>query len=290
MQDEAIDVGASTQLSNRDFHRLSKYIYSHTGIKMPITKKSMLQARLQKRLRHLQLNSYEEYCNLVFNDQCPQDELVHMIDVVTTNKTDFFREPEHFIYLMQEALPTLIRERNLWGHELRVWSTACSSGQEPYTLAMVLANYAETHQGFSYSILGTDISTFVLGKAMRAVYLKEDAQPVPEEFKKKYLLRSKDRSLDLVKIVPELRATVELRRLNLMDDDFGITKPFEIMFCRNVIIYFDRPTQAILLRKLYNLMTPGGYLFMGHSESLSGLDVPLELVAPTVYRKHRHTV
>jgi chemotaxis protein methyltransferase CheR len=174
----------------------------------------------------------------------------------------------------------------LCGRKLRVWSAGCSTGEEPYTLAMTLYEYAETVPGFDFQILATDLSTRVLEKAKQAVYDDERVEPVPKLMKNKYLLRSKDRSSGKVRIVPELREKVRFRRLNFMDDDFGIHEPFDIIFCRNVVIYFDRPTQERLLNKFYANLTKDGFIFMGHSETLNGLDVPLVMVHPTVYRKN----
>ena len=275
-----------TELTNKDFNRLSQFIYNQCGIKMPIAKKTMLEARLQKRLRQLQISSFTEYCDYLFSPRGMEEELIQMIDRVTTNKTDFFREPDHFDYLLNHVLPEWERRQNgAAGRRLMLWSAGCSSGEEPYTLAMVLSSYGEANEGFSFNILATDISTRVLEKARTAVYEEERVEPVPVIFKKKYLLRSKDRQNPMVRIVSELREKVRFRRLNFMDSDFGMREQMDIIFCRNVIIYFDRPTQERLLNKFCKHLAPGGYIFMGHSETLSGLDVPLTSVNPTVYRK-----
>lgn len=273
-------------LSNDNFQRLSKFIYKQCGIKMTSAKKTMLEARLQKRLRVLHIPSFTQYCDFLFSPEGLESELVHMIDVVTTNKTDFFREPDHFDYLLKHAIPEWERrKKNSAGRKLMVWSAGCSSGEEPYTLAMVLSNYAEENPGFNFQILATDISTRVLEKAQLAIYDEERVDPVPLEMKKKYLLRSKDRSNPLVRVVPSLREKIRFRRLNFMDGDFGMREALDIIFCRNVIIYFDRPTQERLLNQFCRHMSAGAYIFMGHSETLSGLDVPLASVHPTVYRK-----
>jgi len=150
---------------------------------------------------------------------------------------------------------------------------------------MILSDYAEENPGFAFNILATDISTRVLEKARQAIYEEDRVYPVPMAMKKKYLLRSKDRSNPLVRVNPALREKIHFRRLNFMDDDFGMREPLDIIFCRNVIIYFDRPTQEQVLNHFYRLMAPGAHIFMGHSETLNGLDVPLVSVHPTVYRK-----
>jgi len=272
-------------LSTRDFGRLSRFIYDTCGIKMPEVKKTMLEARLQKRLRSLGMRSFTDYCDYLFAPEGQEQELVQMLDMVTTNKTDFFREPDHFDHLTQTVLPEWLRRHE--GATLNIWSAGCSSGEEPYTLAMVLSEFALKHPGFDFRILATDLSTRVLEKAKAAIYPEPLVEPVPLDLKKKYLLRSKDRSSGMVRIVPELREKVRFRRLNFMDDDFGMRDQLDIIFCRNVIIYFDRPTQERLLQRFHRQMKPGGFIFMGHSETLSGLDVPLVSVYPTVYRKHK---
>ena len=178
----------------------------------------------------------------------------------------------------------LDKQRAAGKKKLRIWSAGCSTGEEPYTLAMVLSEYQERTAGFRFSILATDISTQVIGRAMKAIYPEERVKTMNIERKKKYLLRSKNREAGLVRIVPELRRLVRYERLNFMEE-FSFEKPMHIIFCRNVIIYFDRKTQENLLHRFcYNLM-PGGHLFIGHSESTTGMDLPLEPVAPTVYRR-----
>ncbi|MBI5664672.1 MAG: protein-glutamate O-methyltransferase [Nitrospirae bacterium] len=273
-------------LSEKDFRRLSEFIHKECGIKMPEVKKVLLEARLRKRLRALGMHSYTEYCDYLFSPEGTRDELIHMIDVVTTNKTDFFREAGHFDYLVQTALPELIR---LYGANIRrtytLWSAGCSTGEEPHTLAMVLSEFAQRQHGFYFSILATDISTKVLEHARRGIYKEEVTEPVPMAMKMKYLLKGKDNNKGLVRVGPQLRSLITFRRLNFMAGDFGMSGPVDIIFCRNVIIYFDRPTQEKLLNRFARHLIPGGYLFMGHSETLNGLAVPLVCAGPMVYRK-----
>ncbi|MEO5359803.1 MAG: protein-glutamate O-methyltransferase [Nitrospirota bacterium] len=273
-------------LSDKVFRRLSDFVQSEVGIKMPPAKKTMLEARLQRRLRKLGIGTFEQYSDYVFSPKGTESELVHMIDAVTTNKTDFFREPNHFEYLTKHTLPTL-NEVNGAGvmRPLMLWSAGCSTGEEPYTLTMVLSEYGERAGGrFSFIIIATDISTKVLDKAKEAIYEAEKIEPVAMPLRKKYLLKSKDPAKQLVRIVPELRRCVRFRRLNFMDDDFGFRETMDVVFCRNVVIYFDKPTQERLLKKFARYLNPGGYLFMGHSETIGGLNVPFTQVAPTIYR------
>jgi chemotaxis protein methyltransferase CheR len=273
-------------LSGKDFSRLSNLIYTECGIKMPPEKKTMLEARLHKRLKLLRLKSFGEYCDYLFSEQGMEQEFTHMIDVVTTNKTDFFREPDHFDYLIRMALPDLLNNEGVGIRKpLSLWSAACSTGEEPYTLAMVASEFRERYQGYRFSVLATDISTRVLQTGRLGVYEEERVLPVPPELKKKYLLRSKDRTRKLVKIESSLRSLVEFRRLNLMDGSYEMKDLHHVIFCRNVIIYFDRPTQEQLILRLYRCLVPRGYLFMGHSENLHGMDLPLLQIAPTIYRK-----
>jgi len=273
-------------LSERDFRRLAEVIYAECGIRMTEQKLVMVEARLRKRLRALGYHSFRDYCDYLFTEAGMEDELVSMINVITTNKTDYFREPKHFEALVNTAVPRLAE---LYGagkrRPLAVWSAGCSTGEEPYTIAMVLSEYALAHPGFLFTILATDISTVVLEKAIRAIYSADRAEAIPASLRKKYLLRSRDRSKNTVRVIPGLRTRVRFRRLNFMDHDFGMRELQDIIFCRNVIIYFDRPTQEKVLKRLCRHLVPGGYLFMGHSETLSGLDVPLVSEGATIYRK-----
>lgn len=275
-------------LKDQDFRRLSKFIHSEYGIQMPLSKKIMLESRLQKRLHSVGMHSFKEYCDYVFSPAGIENEMIHMIDVITTNKTDFFREPNHFDYLTHTLLPELVAaKRTDMQNTITLWSAGCSTGEEPYTLAMVLSDYAEKYAGsnFDFFILATDISTRVLEKAKIGIYNHNDIEPVPLELKKKYILRSKERTKDLVRIVPELRAKVKFRRLNFLAGDFGMHEQMDIIFCRNVIIYFDRPTQEKLLNRFCRYLRPGGHILMGHSETLNGMNIPLVQVVPTIYSK-----
>ncbi len=274
------------QMNSDLFKKLSEFIYTESGIKMPLSKKTMLEARLQKRLRAMGITSFGEYCNYLFSPEGVANELVHMIDVVTTNKTDFFREPQHFEYLLEHVLPDLINTKGCGiRRPFMIWSAACSSGEEPYTLAMVLDEFSDKAAGFHYTVLGTDISTRMLDKAKNGVYDEERIEPIPFELRRKYLMRSKNKEKKLVRIVPELRAQVKFRRLNFMEGDFGMREKMDVIFCRNVLIYFDRPTQEKVINRLCNHLIPGGYLFTGHSETISGMNVPLVTVANTVSRR-----
>lgn len=273
-------------LTDRDFRRLSEFIEGQLGIRMPPTKKVMLESRLHKRLRVLGHDTYSEYLDHVFSDGIASDELIHMIDAVTTNKTDFFREPDHFRYLSDRILPKHFPE-NGWGYNepMHVWSAAASSGEEPYTIAIVLAEFARQQKGFHFDVLGTDISTRVLDRARMGVYPVDRLAPISTDLKKRYFLKSKDQTKSLARVKPELRRSVRYQRLNLMDEDFGLRQKFHVIFCRNVIIYFDRPRQLKLVEHLHHYLHPDGYLILGHSETLAGAELPYRTVAPTVYQR-----
>jgi chemotaxis protein methyltransferase CheR len=271
-------------ISNPDLGRLRSLIYAQSGIHLGADKRTMLELRLRPRLRSLTLNSYREYCEYVFSGQGQRDELVHLLDAVTTNKTDFFREPGHFEYLTKKALPEMM-QGNRGGRPLLFWSAGCSSGEEPYTLSMVLSEYANAHPELRFKVLATDLCTTVLTKASLGIFSAEAANAVPKDLRKKYFLRSRDRGSNELRVVPELRELVEFRRLNFMDSDYGIAEKADAIFCRNVIIYFDRATQEQILQRLSQQLAAGGYLFLGHSETLHGLDVALTPIAPAAYRK-----
>ena len=274
-------------MTEADFSRLSSFISGHCGIKMPPVKITMLEARLQKRLRMLGIKSFRHYCDMLFASPDGEGELVHMIDAVTTNKTDFFREPAHFTFLAETAVPEFLEYSSPAARPpYNVWSAACSSGEEPYTLAIVLTECESASPGLKFSITATDISTRVLEKARGGIYDESQIAMIPPAQKQRYFLRSKDRAKGLVRIVPELRNRVLFQRLNLMD----LAYPFQsetvsALFCRNVIIYFDRPTQGALLDRLCRYIRKGGYLFLGHSETVHGFDLPLVRVTSTIYRK-----
>jgi chemotaxis protein methyltransferase CheR len=275
------------KMTSQDFERLSHFIYGHCGIKMPPVKRSMLESRLQKRLRLLKVSTFQDYCDLLFKSPDGSHELVHMIDAVTTNKTDFFREPNHFSFLSETVLPEFMQRGDSPMREpFTIWSSACSSGEEPYTLAMVMSEFERQNPGFKFTIMATDISTKVLDKAKTGIYDENLISMIPASLKQKYFLRSKDRSKGQVRVVSELRSSIEFQRLNLMDAKYPLReRSLDAIFCRNVIIYFDRPTQGALLERLCRYIKRDGYLFLGHSETVHGFDLPLTRMSSTIYRK-----
>jgi len=269
-------------ISKKNFDRLASFIYDYSGIKMPPSKLTMLEGRLRRRLRATGQPSLAAYCDFLFKGDGLERETVYLIDAITTNKTDFFREPNHFAFLQRQALPDLMRRG---GRSIRAWSSACSTGAEPYTMAIVLEQFSKQNGNVPYSILATDLSTEVLATAQRGIYASEIVEPVPADLRQRYVMRSAIKGKDEVRIVPHLRSKVAFARLNLMDEAYPIGDPVDLVFCRNVMIYFDKETQAAVLKRLCTCLLPGGYLFIGHSESITGFDLPLKTVANTIFQR-----
>ena len=269
-------------LSPRNFARLAQYVYEVAGIKLPDAKKTMLEGRLRRRLQAIGLETLDAYCDYVFAGDHAGAETPLLINAVTTNKTDFFREPGHFDFLVEKALPALVADGV---RTLRAWSAACSTGPEPYTLAMVLDDYAARKGGPSYGILATDVDTEVLATARRGIYAADMLAPVPAPLHRAYVRLSSDRRRRDVRIAPALRSAIGFARLNLMDESYPVGEPMHLIFCRNVLIYFDKPTQKKVVSRLLECLAPGGYLFLGHSESVQGMDLPLTPVGSTVFQR-----
>ena len=280
MSEAALD---GPRLADREFKHLAELVESNAGIRMPPGKRTMLEGRLRRRLRERGMNDFTEYCRFLDSEGGLEEELNDLIDVVTTNKTDFFREPQHFEILTKSVLPKLTAEGIGLERPLWVWSAGISFGAEAYTLAMVLNEYASVNPDFDFHILGTDICTTVIRTASKAIYPEEMAEPISLELRRKYLMRSKDRKAQKIRIIPELRTKVDFRQLNFMAPEYRLRGALDIVFCRNVIIYFDNEVRLAVLTRICACITRGGYLFMGHSETISGLDLPLRQIAPTVY-------
>lgn len=272
-------------MTTADFNKLSSFILQEFGVKLPPVKKTMLQGRLQKRLRVLNISSYKSYIDFLFSEEGRQTELIHMIDVVTTNKTDFFRENNHFEYLRSTVLPAFYAKSQ--GREIfKVWSAGCSSGEEPYTMAIVLQEFASENPGFQYNIYATDISTKVLSAAAKAIYPIERINVIPLALKRKYFLKSKNKLKQDVRVVPILRNRINFKRLNFMDAYYSIDISFDAVFCRNVLIYFDKETQERVISRQLNNLKKGGTYFLGHSESILNMNLPLKQLKPTIFTRY----
>jgi chemotaxis protein methyltransferase CheR len=272
-------------LSGHQYRSIADILQKHTGIRLPPGKQTMVEGRLRKRVRTLGLAGLNDYAAYLFQSGKLDEELIHLIDCVTTNKTDFFREPAHFEFLRDAVVPDLLA---LHGHRrarLKVWSAAASTGAEAYTIAMVLQDMADAGPRFTFSILGTDICTDVLATARCGVYSKEMSATVPADMAKRYVMPARNPARREVRIAPELRRLVRFEHLNLMDPWYPVDQDIDVIFCRNVLIYFDKPTQHAVLEKLSGHLRPGGYLFVGHSESMAaGARVGLKQVHSTVFQ------
>ena len=276
-----LDAGAITP-TQAEFRRISQLAYEKFGLCLRAGKESLVAARLGKKIRQGGFRSFAEYHRHVISD--PTGEAVmELIDALTTNYTCFLRERAHFDFLAQAATGEF---RDL--RTLRVWSAACSTGEEPYSIAMCLLEAARASAcrwTADLRILATDISMRVLAKASRAVYEAERFRGIPEHWWKRYLLRGEDGCAGFYKVKPEITKSVEFERLNLLEPFAG--RSFDAILCRNVMMYFDKRTQQNLVRRLAECLEPGGYFFVGHSETLTGIDHELRYVRPAVYRKER---
>jgi chemotaxis protein methyltransferase CheR len=264
-------------LSAREFDQIRRLAYDHFGLDLREGKQTLVSARLGKKIREMNLHSYQEYYRHVMEDPTGEA-LISLVDALTTNHTSFFREAAHFEFLRQTVMPSL-RSRG----RISIWSAACSTGEEPYSIAFSLLD--ELGQDFSrVRILATDISTRVLAAAGRGIYAADRFEGIPAHQLRRYVLRGAGRFSNSYQVKPELRSAVEFRRLNLMEP-FSHMGAFPVIFCRNVMIYFDKTTQQDLVNRLAACLEPGGYLLIGHAESLNGVEHPLRYVRPAVYQK-----
>lgn len=273
-------------MSDSEFMYLSRYIHNQCGINLTPDKKLMLVTRLNMRLKQLGMKEYSQYYDYLNGGSKDNYEFYKLLDAVTTNKTDFFREAEHYKILTHTVLPELLSLRSVKARKsINLWSAGCATGEEPYTLAIVLSEFFSTKSGCGFSILATDISSKSLATAEAAIYREESAEAIPAELKYKYFLRGKGPRNGFIKVADELRKYVSFQWHNLKDSNFRFSRPVDIIFCRNVVIYFDDKTRYELFKKFYDLLTPGGYLFVGHTETVSFFKDKFIYVEPSVYRK-----
>ena len=272
----------SAQITESEFEKLRQLIYERAGISLNDSKRELLCARLSKRVRELGLSSFDEYYDYVIEGDESGQELTVMLNCISTNKTEFFREKQHFEYLLDHILPEL-RER-IGEQPLRIWSAGCATGEEPYSLAMTLHQDAGTDP-VNARILASDISTRALRAAHSGLYPAERADCVPQHFLRRFFTTRDLPEGPHYEANENLRSLITFRRINLMEAEWPIREPLHLIFCRNVMIYFDGPTQEKLCRRFHDHLHPGGYLFVGHSESLSYKQLPLRLIQPTIYRR-----
>jgi len=275
--------GGMVQLSDKEFQDIRKIVYDNFGINLTEQKRSLIVGRLFKLLKSYGFNSFQEYFNYIKSDTTGRA-LGELINRISTNHTFFFRENEHFDFLNKVALPEVeSRQQNNTTKDLRIWCAGCSYGDEPYTYIIVMLEYFKTkYSSWDAGLLATDISEPALSAAKTGVYSSERIRLVPPALKNKYFKKKQD---DEWSVSDRLKNEITFRRLNLMNQSFPFKKQFDIISCRNVMIYFDLPTRDALVSKFYKHTAPGGYLFIGHSETLRSDSCPFEYVKPAIYRK-----
>ncbi len=277
----------SNELSQKEYDLFKGLVFNQTGISLGEKKKELVKSRLGKRLRATGIATFKTYYDYVTSAASGSgEELVKLIDAISTNKTSFFRENDHFIYLRETVIPAILEACKKSGKKkIRVWSAGCSSGEEPYTMAIVFHENIKNISAWDLKILGTDISTKVLAKARAGVYRMETIQDVPLAQRRAHFQVGSGTMAGECKVKQHLRDLVVFRRLNLMMPTFPFKGLFDFIFCRNVIIYFNKKTQAELMAKYHRYLKPGGYLFLGHSEGLSGNNGAFKYIKPALYQK-----
>ncbi len=265
-------------LTAKEFERIRRLAYETFGLDLKPGKQALVSARLGKHLRHSKFRTFDEYCRHVEADRTGEA-LTAMVDALTTNYTSFLRESAHFEYLTRSIWPHL-QKRN----HINVWSAACATGEEPYSIVLALMEASGAATPTGIRILATDISTTALDTARKAIYAAEKVQPIPKLSLQKYFLRGEGRWQGCYQVKPQIRAAVDFARCNLVEGTLP-GGPFDVVFCRNVMIYFDKATQERVVNRLAASIETGGHLFIGHAESLNGIDHPFTYVCPAIYRK-----
>jgi chemotaxis protein methyltransferase CheR len=270
-------------ISDREFSLYRKLIYSEAGICLGPTKKAFLEARLTRHIRELGMDSFQAYYQYVTQNQ-NGSELEQLLDRVSTNETHFFREPRQFDFLEQQILPDWKAEGNgSRPQRIRVWSAGCSTGEEPYSLAMVLLDHFPRGSGWEVEIIATDLSSRALKSARKAVWSIAKAKEIPQSYLKRFMRKGTGSQQAYMKAGAEIQAIIRFQQLNLNDDHYALTGPFDLIFCRNVLIYFDAESRARVVDRLVNYLAPAGFLLVGHAESLSGVSDRIRHVRPTIY-------
>lgn len=264
------------------FKKICGLVYEHTGITMPETKSQLIYSRISRRIRSLSLNNFDEYCQLISTEK-NNSEIKHFINSVTTNLTGFFREEHHFDYLKKTIIPEL-KLRNQHTRKIRIWSAACSTGKEPYSIAIAIKESIANLSGWDVKILATDIDTDVLQVGKDGIYSEEDTKGLNDSQLKKYFRKGREDHLGDFKASKEIRDLIIFKQLNLMHD-WPMKKTFDVVFCRNVIIYFNKETQAFLFNKIAQKMDSGSYMMLGHSESLFNVNDDFKLLGKTIYQR-----
>ncbi len=271
-------------LSAQAYRTIVEIVYEHSRIKLGNDKQTLLSNRLGKRLRELGIATYDDYCARL-KSLGAQEEIEHLVDLISTNHTRFYREPDHFTYLPEKILPGPIPRLHSERAPLRIWSAASSSGEEPYTLAIVLSEYLRAHPSLTWKIEASDISRSILAKAERAIYRMDAVEPVPMELLKRYFQKGVGEHDGYCRVRKELREKVRYARVNLFQPEYPITPKQHVIFCRNVMIYFDIPSREAAVKRLTQHLAPGGFLIVGHSESLMGVRHNLVAIKQGIYQK-----
>ncbi len=272
------------KISREAYHFIAEKVYEHSRIRLGDDKQALVSGRLAKRLRALNLDSYESYCSFLKTAK-GAEEIGPLVDAISTNHTQFFREIEHINFLRDVALrewfPKVTRNRETF----KFWSAASSSGEEPYTIAIVLSEFARTHGQFNWQIEGSDISSRILAKAQAGIYEESRLKLPQPEWLQRYFQKGTGDYAGHYRVKDFLLKQVKFHRLNLLQAQYPVQTNQHVIFCRNVMIYFDTQTQQELVLKLINQLIPGGYFIVGHSESLLGIKHPLKSIKPGIYQK-----
>ena len=273
-------------LSEKDHQRVACYIEEIAGIQLPPAKRTLVETRLRKRQKTLNYPTLKGYISFVLDSPEGRHEQIYMLDALTTNKTDFYREPIHFSFLQEHIQKKLapLRQQG-WTKPLRIWSAGCSSGEEPYTLAMEMMEIRRLMPGFQFHIDATDISISSLQTAKRGTYPHSRIEPVPMALRKRYLMRHRNPNEHKVKMAPEIAEKIDFKLFNLLTDSFKFRDLYDVIFCRNVMIYFNQNDRAKIFQHFAKSLTQGGLLFIGHSETLIDDDDNYSQCMPTVYQK-----
>ncbi len=272
------------KFTKKNFDFLRKISNARTGIVVPDDKFDMFYARLSRRVRKLGFSDFSQYCDFISSDSAG-DEVLELVNAVTTNLTAFFRENHHFEFLKETVLPKFLRE-NKNERKIRIWSAGCSTGEEPYSLAITLKENLPANLHWDVQILATDIDSNVLAKASKGIYTEDRVKDMQKKILRSWFMKGKGSNAGSVRIKPEARSLINFGQLNLMDN-WSVGDIKDVIFCRNVVIYFDRESKVRLINRYADNLKDGGYLFIGHSESLYKITDRFELIGNTIYQKIR---
>jgi len=277
-------LGGTLKISDSEFQKFQELVYQRAGINLHQGKKQLVQARLGKIIRREGLRSFEAYYQQVLKDETG-NKLVELLDRISTNHTFFFREQDHLDRLSNLILPDILESEGVKdSNEIRIWSAGCSSGEEPYSIAIQIVEHGNLPPGMHLKILATDLSTKVVTIAEQGVYKAEKLKNVPMNLIRKYFQEGSGKATGYYRVASRIRSLITFRKFNLMDP-FPFRKQFDVIFCRNVMIYFDKQIQQQVVDKFYQYVKPGGYFIVGHSESLSGVKHQYKYIMPTIYKK-----